>query len=178
LLSSSKTGRHENPPGFTLRVDVETAKSGPVPFQITTTLPWSTNVLDGGLPKELAEMVSWKLEPLNAEAEANKSERERYPELKIVNQKIEPDGKITIEASAQYPGGKTGTPEWRVYCLEGRLKLQEQTPQWIRQWSTNLDTTSEAANKTLYLESALLGLWRNPELEKQTIAKIYLRTGP
>ncbi len=177
-LSLSKPGGYQNPTGFTLRVDVSTDKRGPLPFQIITTPPWSATVRDEGTPKELADMLSWNLVQLNPEVEENKKERERYPEIKITNQKTEPDGKTTLDATAQFPGGRTGTPQWRVYLLEARLNLQQQTPPWIRQWSTELDTTAESANKTLYLESALLGLWRNPELEKQSIAKIYIRVGP
>lgn len=176
LLSSSKSGRHENPPGYTLRVGVESDKKGPVPFTIKVTPPWSPNVRDGGTPGELAELLNWNLTPLNADGEAQSGKR--YPEIKLVGQQVEADGSITLQATAQYPGGKTGTLQWRAYSLEGHLNLSQQTPSWIKQWSTNLDTSVEAANKTLYLESALLGLWRNPQLENKTIARIYLRVGP
>ncbi|HEX8457770.1 MAG TPA: hypothetical protein VF656_10775 [Pyrinomonadaceae bacterium] len=176
LLSSSKSGRHDDPPGYTLRVSVETDKKGPVPFNLKVTPPWSPNVRDGGTPGELAELVDWTLTPLKRESEAQSGKR--YPELKLVGQQVEADGSVVLQATAQYPGGKTGTTEWRAYLLEGRLNLSQQTPTWIKQWSTNLDTTVESANKTLYLESALLGLWRNPHLENKTIARIYLRVGP
>ena len=72
----------------------------------------------------------------------------------------------------------TGEPGWRVYRLEGRLNLESQTPAWVREWSTNLDTTPEAASKTLNLESALLGLWRNDVLRDQCVAETYIRVGP
>lgn len=178
MLSESRPGRHQNPTGFTMRVAIASDKKGPVPFQITTTLPWAPNVRDGGTPKELAELVTWTVVPLDAESETKRDERARYPEIKITEQKIEEDGRVTLNATAQYPGGATGKPLWRSYCIEGRLNLEQQIPPWIRQWSTNLDTTTEAANKTLYLESTLLGLWNNPELKKQPVAQIYLRVGP
>jgi hypothetical protein len=176
LLGSSKSERHANPPGFTLRVDVGTDRLGPAKFQIKTNIPWATNVRDEGTAVELAEMVNWSLVPLDVAA--NQAGNARFPEIKIIGQEIAPDGSITLQATAQYPGGVTGKPQWRYYVVEGNLKLEQQTPPWVRQWSSNLDTSVEYANKTLYLESTLLGLWNNPDLKKQTIAKIYLRVGP
>lgn len=178
LLSESKPGHHVDPTGFTIRVALASDKKGPVPFQLTTTLPWAPNIRDGGTPKELAELVTWTVVPLNAEAEGKRAERARYPEIRITSQKIEEDGRLTLNATAQYPGGTTGDPVWRSYCIEGRLNLDQQVPPWIRQWSTNLDNTAETASSTLYLESTVLGLWNNPELKKQTVAEIYLRVGP
>lgn len=178
MLGESKPGRHQNPTGFTLHVAVGSDKKGPVPFQIATKLPWAPHVRDGGTPKELAELVTWTVAPVDAELQAKKTERARYPEIKITNQQIEDDGRVVLTATAQYPGGETGKTLWRAFCIEGRLNLDQQIPPWVRQWSTNLDTTTDAANKTLYLESTLLGLWNNPELKKDPVAQIYLRVGP
>jgi len=178
MLSESKPGRHQNPTGFTMRVDISSDKKGPVPFQIVTTLPWAANVRDGGTPRELAELVTWTVAPVRAEAQSKQNERARYPEIKITNQEIDADGRVVLTATAQYPGGATGKPLWRSYCIEGRLNLDQQIPQWIKQWSTNLDTTADAANKTLYLESTLLGLWNNPILKEHPVAQIFLRVGP
>jgi hypothetical protein len=178
MLTESKPGRHQNPTGFTMRVDIGSDKKGPVPFQIATTLPWAPNVRDGGTPKELAELVTWTVVLVGTESESKKTERARYPEIKITNQEIDADGRVVLTASAQYPGGATGKPLWRSYCVEGRLNLDQQIPPWIKQWSTNLDTTADAANKTLYLESTLLGLWNNPILKERPVAQIYFRVGP
>lgn len=178
MLSESKPGRHQNPTGFTMRVDIGSDKKGPVPFQIVTTLPWAANVRDGGTPKELAELVTWTVAPVGAEAQSKQNERARYPEIKITNHEIDADGRVILTATAQYPGGATGKPLWRSYCIEGRLNLDQQVPPWIKQWSTNLDTTTDAANKTLYLESTLLGLWNNPILKEHPVAQIFLRVGP
>jgi hypothetical protein len=178
LMSESKSGRHLNPTGFTLRLAIGSDKKGPVPFQITVKLPWSPNIRDGGTPQELGGLVNWTVVPLNGEAEAKRAQRARYPEVKITGQKLEADGSVTLNATAQYPGGATGDPAWRSYCLEGKLNLDHQVPPWIAQWSTNLDTTTESANKTLYLESTLLGLWNNPVLKEQPVAQIYFRVGP
>ena len=108
---------------------------------------------------------------------ASGGERARLPELKVVRQQVREDGRVQIEATAQWPPA-TGDLECRVYRLVGRLNLEQQTPPWVQRWSTNLDTTSEAGNRTLNLESALLGLWHNPELEKQVIAEIFIRVAP
>ncbi len=164
---------------FTLLVDPDTEKSGPQPFTIMAELPWSGDARDGGTPKELAGLVRWELSPVQPKGGEGGSGggRSRLPELKVVRQQAGEDGKVAIEATAQWPPA-TGDLECRVYRLVGRLNLEQQTPPWVQRWSTNLDTTAEAGNRTLNLESALLGLWHNPELEKQVIAEIYIRVGP
>jgi hypothetical protein len=40
-----------------------------------------------------------------------------------------------------------------------------------------LDTTRESGNRTLYLESTLLGLWRNPVIEGQLVAEAVIVAG-
>ena len=127
----------------------------------------------------MAGLVHWDLVsvyPKEGEA-AGGGRRVRLPELKVVRQQVGADGKVAIEATAQWPPA-TGDLECRVYRLVGRLNLEEQTPPWVQRWSTNLDTTAETGNRTLNLESELLGLWHNPDLEKQVIAEIYIRVGP
>ncbi len=180
-LLELESPEHENPRGFVLSVDPNTERSAQrVPFTIETSIPWSANVRAGGVPLELAELIDWQL-AVDEKYEATLKEQEgndlRFPELKLAGKEVKPDGKVALSLNAKFPLG-TGDPHWRVYRLEGKLNLQQQTPQWIRDWSTNLDTTRDAANKTLYLESALLGLWRNPELEKQIVARIYVVAGP
>lgn len=172
---------HDSPRGFLLSVDPDTERlARPVPFTVEAAIPWSATVRDGGAPRELAELIDWKLvvdEKYEAELKAQEGGELRFPELKLAGREVRPDGKVALALSAKFPLG-TGEPHWRVYRLEGKLNLQQQTPQWIRAWSTDLDTTVGAANKTLFLESALLGLWRNPELERQTVARIYIVAGP
>lgn len=161
---------------FTLLVDVDTEKTGPQPFTINTEVPWSSHARDGGTPQELSELVHWELVSVQPKIGEARGEGVRLPEVKIVGQKVAPDGKIVLEATAQWTPS-TGDPTWRVYRLEGRLNLDKQTPPWIERWSTNLDTTADTANRTLYLESALLGLWRNDVLKDQVIAELYIRVG-
>lgn len=170
--------REEEPSRHTLRVDVDTEASGPESFALTVEVPWSGRAQYAGTPRERAELVSWSLQPVYHTHDAEgKPEGWRYPELKIVEQSVDDEGRAQLRLAAQWPRA-TGEPGWRVYRLEGRLNLESQTPAWVREWSTNLDTTPEAANKTLNLESALLGLWRNDVLRDQCVAETYIRVGP
>lgn len=169
-----------NPPRFTLRVSLDTEQRGAQPFTISVIVPWSEHARDGGTPQELAQLIRWELAPVsvaNQAGEASDEQRQRSPEVRITNQEVDANGRVALRMTAQYPRG-TGEPDWRAYRLTGRLNVEQQTPLWVQQWSTNLDTTADTGNRTLNLESALLGLWRNPQLENQTIAEMYLRVGP
>lgn len=168
--------KEESPPRLTLRVDLDAEKAGPQPFDVLVSVPWSRAALDGGSPQELASMLRWQLVPLEIEG-ASSDERARYPEVRLTGQESGADGQVVIRAQALWPQG-TGTPAWRAYRLEGRLDLEKKTPPWVEQWSTNNDTTADAATRTLNIASSLAGLWRNPAIERQTIAAIYLRVGP
>lgn len=168
--------REENPARLTLRVSLDTERGGAETFPLSVEIPWSRHTRYLGTPREKAELVSWSAEPVYPSEADAASSRLRYPELKVVGQSAGDDGKVTLEVSAQWPRG-TGDPGWRVYRLRGRLNLEQQTPAWVRQWSTNLDTTADAAGRTLNLESALLGLWRNDVLRDQTAAEVYIRVG-
>jgi hypothetical protein len=167
--------RQEDPVRFTLRVDLNTEKAGPKTFSITVEPAWTRHALDSGTRQELASLLRWNLGPVHPTGAG--AQGVRYPEVKIVKQEIDSGGNVLLLADAQWPPG-AGTPEWRAYRLEGRLNLEKQIPPWVQQWSTNLDTTADVANKTLNLESALAGLWHNSTLEKQIVAEIYLRVGP
>jgi hypothetical protein len=176
LLESSKS-KEENPPRFTLKVSLDTEKAEAKPFSIQAAIDWSNNVKSSGTPQERAGLVKWNLVPIYPEAGSAVEKGMRLAEVKLVRAEPQPDGTVSLALTAQWPRAN-GTPEWRVYGLEGRLNLDEQTPLWIKQWSTEMDTTAEMGNRTLYLESALLGLWNNPQLKKQIVAQMYLRVGP
>jgi hypothetical protein len=160
-------------PEFTIAIDPDTARKGPQPFTLTITVPWSKNVLRSGTLQEMAQSISWQLTPNYPEPLNPKS---RYPEVKITGQQVDEAGHIVLQATAQWLPA-VGDLCWRGYRLEGRLNPEALTPQWVRDWSTNLDTTVESANKTLYLETGLLGLWRNSVLTKQLVAEAYLVAG-
>jgi hypothetical protein len=174
-LSTSGT-TYENPARLTLRVSLDTEKAGPRPFTILAKINWTNNVKNSGTPKEMASLIKWELAPIYPAGGAA-ARGERWPEIKLATAEPQPDGTIEIPLTAHWPRAN-GIPQWRAFRLEGRLGLDQQTPEWIRQWSTDLDTSADTANRTLFLESALLGLWHNPELEKQIVAEVYLLVGP
>jgi hypothetical protein len=168
--------REENPPRLTLMVNMDTEKRGPQPFGISVAVPWSGHAKDGGSPQELAGLLRWDLEEVHGDWDAPGSGR-RYPEIRLTGQQVDDQGRVVAQATAQWPQG-TGKPGWRAYRLVGRLDLEKLSPPWVPQWSTNVDTTTDVANKTLNLESSLAGLWRNHAIEEQAVTEIYLRVGP
>jgi hypothetical protein len=169
--------REEDPARFTLRVDLNTEKIGAKLFTISIEPSWSQHALDSGTKPELTSLLRWELVPVYPTGTQVGAQGLRYPEVKIVKQDVDANGNVLLWASAQWPPGK-GTTEWRSYHLVGHLNLEKESPPWVQQWSTNVDTTVEAANKTLNLESALSSLWHNSTLEKQIVADVYLRVGP
>lgn len=168
--------RDENPPRLTLRVSLDTERGGAQPFGIAVTVPWSEHAKDGASPRELAELLRWELEEVPGDWDAPGGGR-RYPEVRLTGQQADEGGRVLALATAQWPQG-TGTPGWRAYRLVGRVDLERLAPPWVKQWSTNFDTTADVANKTLNLESSLGGLWHNPVMERQVVAEVYLRVGP
>lgn len=170
--------KEENPSRFTLKVSLDTEKTDAKPFTILATVDWSNNVKNSGTPKEMASLIKWNLVPIYPDANRSSTAKGvRLPEVNLVGTEPQSDGNVNMEMTAQWPRA-SGTPQWRVYRLEGRLNLEKQTPLWIKQWSTEMDTTVEMGNRTLYLESALLGLWNNPKLKDQLVSEMYLRIGP
>ena len=187
-LEASKA-RNESAARITMRVDFDTARSGPTPFNVVATIPWSGHAAATASELELANLVRWELvevyphhpdsQKAEARREGEKSDRVRYPELKYLDSQGNPDGKVTVKMTAQWPQG-TGNPEWRVYKLVGYLNLDKQAPSWTQnqQWSTDLDTKPEMGNRTLYLETALSNLWRNEVLKNRPVAELHIRVGP
>lgn len=174
-LTSQATTQEEGPARFTLKVSLDTEQSGPKPFSILARIDWSPALTNSGTPSEMASLVKWDLAPVYPPETSGK--KPRLPEVRIVDSQPQADGTVNLHLTAQWPPAN-GSTDWRGYRLEGRLKLDQQTPEWIRQWSTELDVTPDTGNRTLFLESALLGLWRNPQIEKQVLARMYLRVGP
>jgi hypothetical protein len=169
--------REEDPVRYTLRVSLNTEKVGMKAVTLSVEPAWSKHALDSGSRQELANLLRWELVPVYPTDPRSGAQGSRYPEVKIVKQEVDGSGKVLLLMNTQWPPG-AGAPEWRAYRLEGHLNLEQEVPPWVRQWSTNHDTTTDAANRTLNLESALAGLWRNPSLEKQIVAEVYLRVGP
>lgn len=166
----------EGPPAkLTLRVDVDTEKSGAKPFSIIAKLPWSDHALDTANEAELARLLTWEVKdvyPSPAE-----SAGKRFPQVKIVQTHVDNPGQITIDATAGFASG-TGEPSWRGYRIQARLNLNQISPSWIKDWSVDLDTTREVGNRTFNLETALLGLWSASTTKDHVVAEAYLRIGP
>lgn len=176
-------GQEENPARFTIEVNRDKDEASPAPFSLTITVPWSSFVRDSGRQEELARLLRWEVEPVYPKEEsANGAGPVRYPVVKLKNATGEPvikDGHLEVQASVGWPRS-TAKPAWRVFRLQSRLDVamgHEPLP-WIKQWSTDLDTTDTVGDRTLNLESVLTGLWRNPVLEQQTVTTVYLRVGP
>jgi hypothetical protein len=166
----------EGPPAkLTLRVDVDTEKSGAKQFSIVAKLPWSDHALDTANEAELAQLLTWKVEDIfPAQAE---SAGKRFPQVKIVQTHVDNPGQITIDATAGFNSG-TGEPSWRICRIQARLNLNQISPSWIKEWSVDLDTTREVGNRTFNLETALLGLWSASTSKDHVVAEAYLRIGP
>jgi hypothetical protein len=162
------------PQRFTLQVDVNTERSGQKPFAIQIRIPWSGHALDAGGTEELVRLLSWNLRPVFPYKD--KKERVRFSELKITGSHLEGD-QLVLDATTAFPPGN-GRPAWRVYSIEAKVNFNQGSPSWIRNWSTDLDTKPETANRTFNLETALLGLWNNSAAKEQVVARAYLRIGP
>lgn len=163
-----------NDPLFiSLRLE-ETSAATQAEFILTLSVPWSSHGTDCGGSQELASVLDWQLEQTYPTKEET---GKRYPEIdrKIVAE-LGGNDQLKLKATARWPKA-AGTPGWRGYRLAARLKPNSELG-WIRAWSTDDDRFSDAGSKTLGLKTTLLGLWRNPILEKQPIAEFYLRIGP
>ncbi len=174
FIQRSKDGEGV-PAKLTLRVDVDTEKSGARPFSIVAKLPWSDHALDTANEAELAQLLTWQVEDVYP-APAQ-SAGKRFPQVKIVQTHVDSPGQITIDATAGFNSG-TGNPSWRVCRIQARLNLNQSSPSWIREWSVDLDTTREVGNRTFNLETALLGLWSDSTTKDHVVAEAYLRIGP
>jgi hypothetical protein len=163
------------PSRLTVRVDVDTEKSGAKPFSILAKLQWSNHALDTANEAELAELLTWTVVPIYPAQTA--ASGKRFPEIKITRTFVERPGQINIEATAGFPSG-TEDPSWCAYRVVGRLNLNQASPSWIKRWSIDLDTTREVGNRTFNLETALLGLWNASATKEQIVAEALIRIGP
>lgn len=173
-LVKAKKETGEPPSRIAIHVSVDTEKSGPKPFSIHTRIPWSGHALDTGGKGELAKLLTWKLVPIYP---ANEVNGERYPEIKVTERPSVETDDVVLQATIGFLPG-TAKPSCRVYRLEGRINFNQATPDWIKAWSTDLDTTREVGNRTFNLETALLGLWNNSIVKDQIVVEGYLRAGP
>ncbi|MCD9186027.1 MAG: hypothetical protein LUM44_06320 [Pyrinomonadaceae bacterium] len=167
-VTPDETGEN---PAFTVGVSTDTADSGAVPFSITTDLPWKTETELVGNKKELSEAIKWELHQCAEEPEGS-----RYPMARLGKIDYSDDGKTTINLETGWTKGE-GNRGSRVFVLVGRVNTDKFSPNWVADWSTPTDTNSKEASKTLNLIESLGNLWKNAAIQKQVVAKIYLRVG-
>jgi hypothetical protein len=175
-------GQEDDPARITLGVDPNVTDASPLPLTVAVEVPWSKQVLDSGSKQELAAMVRWEVVAVYPAPGGAAEGGKRYPVVKVKTASgVAPDGqgRLPVELTVGWPRS-TQAPAWGVYRLQGRLDFGEDKDPlpWIRQWSTSLDTTVDTGDRTLNLESVLTSLLRNPVLEQQTVAEVYLRVGP
>lgn len=174
----------DEPARLALEVDPNVEEAAPLPVEVAVDMTWSEHVLDSGAPPELASLLRWEVTPVKpAEGEAEPGGAGvRYPTVKVDvkgGSVLNEQGRVPVRLTVGWPR-TTAKPAWRAYALRGYLDLgmgHEPLP-WIRQWSTDLDITADRADRTLNLESVLTGLWRNPILEGQVVAEVFLQIGP
>ncbi len=175
--------QEDNPARFTLEVNRDTDEGSPAPFTVVVNVPWSKQVQDSAPPKELVKLLRWEVETIYPrESAAQSGGARRYPTLKVAtggSTQLDAQGRVPVQLMVGWPRS-TAAPSWGVYRLQAKLDLRmEQDPlPWIKQWSTDLDRSTEYADRTLNLETVLISLWRNPVLEQQKVATVYLRIGP
>lgn len=177
--------QEENPARFTLEVNRDQDEVAPAQFALAVGVPWSKQVQDSAPAEELVKLLRWEVvqvSPKEADV-ASASGTRRYPTVKLVNsastQKLDAQGRVPVQVTVGWPRS-TAKPSWGIYRVQAKLDLSmEHDPlPWIKQWSTDLDQSSEYADRTLDLETVLISLWRNPVLEQQTVVSVYLRVGP
>lgn len=172
----------ESPARITLGANPDVADSSPSPVTVVVEVPWSKHVLDSGTKAELSGVLLWEVSRVYPAEAAAGGGGERYPVVRVKTPTgVAPDGegKLPVQLTVGWPRS-TERPAWGVYRLRGRLSFGEDKDPlpWIRQWSTDLDTTADRGDRTLNLESVLTSLLRNPVLEEQPVAEVYLRVGP
>lgn len=164
----------QQPIFLSLRLQKE-SKAVSIPCQLTVRIPWKPHALDGGNEQELAALLQWELSPIYP---AEENPKHCYPRLKLDEKPVvDEKGQVVFQATVEWPQDSRKAV-WRAYRLIGRLNQSGNTLAWVRDWSTDMDGTTEAGNRTLDLTTALIGVWRNPTLRDQIVAQIYLRVGP
>ena len=158
-----------------LLVDLNTQRQNigmqTVPLKVT--IPWSSQATDTGTETELLKLLKWELIEVNDEKKSKK-ENHRFPELKLVKTEVNEQGQVEISVGWS---PQTGTPDWKMYRLVGRLNAEKVVPVWVKHWSIQTDIKHEDAMKTLNLETSLTGLANNSLLKEQIVAEFCIRVG-
>lgn len=162
----------QRPTRIRARVDIKTEKEGLKPFYLKVTIPWAENAALAGNTNELLSLVKWNLELVDDDKE---DKNIRYPNLKLTKQEIK-DGlaELTFETGWTKDAGEFGG---RMYRLIGKFDTNQSALPWVNQWSTKIDTTADAANKTLNLEGSLGNLWKQTSLKNEAVGGGCIRVG-
>jgi len=159
-------------PAFIIKVSTDTEESGAAKFAITAELPWKPNAELLGTKNELSEIIKWDL-ILCSEIPPES----RYPFIRKLDEvEYSEDGKVTIYLEAGWTKGE-GKRGWRTAVLIGRINTDKAAPKWVTEWSSQTDNSPKDAGKTLNLIESLGNLWKNAAIQKQVVAKIYLKVG-
>lgn len=172
LLDVRKEQKEGANPRLTVKADLDTESKGEKAFVAGIKIPWSSQAASGGTADELASLVKWELAPIGDEAEKKGF---RYPNFRLVKQEIK-NGAVELTFSSGW-SKDAGTPAWRMFRLTGKLDADKPAPPWVKMWSTDVDTTADTGNRTLYLESSLGNLWRNNALQNKAVADVCVRVG-
>lgn len=183
LIDERVEAREGGSPRVTMQVEVGKAGSS-LPVVFGATLPFTRTALGSDTPKGLASALKWTVSSV-ASSGKGESTRQKAPELVIRDRSVDANGKVLLNATVRWPAA-TGSPSWALYRLQAHLDPEARGPEWVRDWSTDLDVTPDAGNRTLFLESALAGLRRHA-LEAETkrakgnrspVAEVLVRVGP
>lgn len=159
-------------PCIEAKVNLDTETEGPRKFVLSIKPDWTESALSSGSAEELLKLLKWELKPVYPEAE---EPDHRYPNFKLVTQEIKKDqAELTFETGWSI---ESGPADWRMFHLVGSLDVENPTPPWVSAWTTNIDTTTDAANRTLNIESSLANLWKNSTLENYPVAEVCIRVG-
>lgn len=169
-LISVEGGKQVPTDRVTIRVDPRAAPAADS-VVLRVSIPWSPDAADMGTKEELARSLTWDT------ASILKNGRGRRPEITVGKTTVNKDGTINVALTPHWPTG-TGDLLWNVVAVRANLNFDEDAPHWVREWSTDLDTSPSYGNRTLFLESAVLGIWRNSKLQSRTVGEIYVRVGP
>lgn len=156
----------------TVKSDLDAETKGNQQFVLSIKPKWSNHALGVGTPDELLGLIQWEVKQVFPEKEEANL---RYPNFKLVKQEIKNgSAELTFETGWTRSNGSTA---WRMFQIVGNLNTGKPAPPWVSAWTTNLDTTVEAANKTLNIESSLANLWKNSALENYRLAEVCVRVG-
>ncbi len=170
-VRQEKTKEGENA-RLTVKPALDTESKGRQQFTVTVKPLWSNHAAAQGSADEMANLINWQIKPAYPETQRNGS---RYPDFKLIKHEARNGAaELTFETGW---AKDAGTPEWRMYHITGALDVSKSAPPWVAAWTTNLDTTADAGNKTLNIESSLANLWKNSVLENYPIAEICVRVG-